>query len=98
MLLRPWTDGDVFTIVDACRDPEIARWIDDIPAPYTRADARAYVAACRRGWKDGSLWAFAVTDAHTGTSSAPAESAGRTTRTAWPRSATGYGPRLAVAA
>ena len=67
VLLRPWTDGDVSVIAESCRDPEIARWIDDIPAPYTRADARAYVAACRRGWKDGSLWAFAVTDAQTGT-------------------------------
>jgi RimJ/RimL family protein N-acetyltransferase len=66
VLLRPWTDGDVSAIAEACRDPEITRWIDDIPAPYTRADARAYVATCRRGWKDGSLWAFAVTDATTG--------------------------------
>ena len=64
--LRPWTDADVPAVADACRDPEIARWIDDIPAPYTRADARAYVAACRRGWKDGSLWAFAIVDAATG--------------------------------
>ena len=53
-------------VAEACRDPEIARWIDDIPAPYTRADARAYIAACRRGWKDGSLWAFAVVDAASG--------------------------------
>lgn len=64
--LRPWTDDDVATIAVACRDPEISRWIDDIPAPYTRADARAYVAASRRGWKDGSLWAFAITDATMG--------------------------------
>lgn len=63
--LRPWTDADVPAVAEACRDPEIARWIDDIPTPYTRADARAYVAACRRGWKDGSLWAFAVVDAKT---------------------------------
>jgi RimJ/RimL family protein N-acetyltransferase len=67
VVLRPWSDADVAAVAEACRDPEIARWIDDIPAPYTRADARAYVAACRRGWKDGSLWAFAVTDAATGT-------------------------------
>lgn len=64
--LRPWTDADVPAVAEACRDPEIARWIDDIPSPYTRADARAYVAACRRGWKDGSLWAFAVVDAASG--------------------------------
>jgi RimJ/RimL family protein N-acetyltransferase len=66
VLLRPWTDDDVPAVAEACRDPEIARWIDDIPAPYTRADARAYIAACRRGWKDGSLWAFAVVDAASG--------------------------------
>ncbi|HEU0304598.1 MAG TPA: GNAT family N-acetyltransferase [Gaiellaceae bacterium] len=66
VLLRPWSDADTPAVAAACRDPEIARWIDDIPAPYTRADARAYVAACRRGWKEGSLWAFAVTDAATG--------------------------------
>jgi RimJ/RimL family protein N-acetyltransferase len=66
VLLRPWTDADVPAVAEACRDPEITRWIDDIPAPYTRADARAYVAACRRGWKDGSLWAFAVVDTSSG--------------------------------
>ena len=65
VLLRPWSDADVPAVAEACRDPEIAHWIDDIPSPYTRADARAYVAACRRGWKEGSLWAFAVVDAET---------------------------------
>ena len=59
-------DVDVAAVADACRDPEIARWIDDIPAPYTRSDARAYISTARRGWKDGSLWAFAVTDVSTG--------------------------------
>jgi RimJ/RimL family protein N-acetyltransferase len=66
VLLRPWTERDVSAVAAACRDPEIARWIDDVPAPYTRADARAYIAAARRGWKDGSLWAYAVTDAKSG--------------------------------
>jgi RimJ/RimL family protein N-acetyltransferase len=66
IMLRPWTDADAPAVADACRDPEIAHWIDDIPAPYTRADARTYISTARRGWKDGSLWAFAVTDAATG--------------------------------
>ena len=64
--LRPWADEDVAAVADACRDLEIARWIDEVPAPYTRRDARAYIATARRGWKDGSLWAFAITDAETG--------------------------------
>jgi RimJ/RimL family protein N-acetyltransferase len=64
--LRPWVDTDAPAVADACRDPDISRWIDDIPKPYTRADARAYIATSRRGWKDGTLWAFAVTDTVTG--------------------------------
>jgi RimJ/RimL family protein N-acetyltransferase len=66
VVLRPWADSDVPAIAVACGDPEIAHWIDDIPAPYSRADARAYVAASQRGWKDGALWSFAVCDAETG--------------------------------
>ena len=95
--LCPWTD-DVPVIAESCRDPEITRWIDDIPAPYTRADARAYVAACRRGWKDGSLWAFAVTDAATGDVLGSCGVGWQDARTASPRSATGYAPRAATAA
>jgi RimJ/RimL family protein N-acetyltransferase len=64
--LRPWTERDVRAIAAACRDPEIAQWIDDVPVPYRDADARAYVAVSRRGWKESSLAAFAVTDAVSG--------------------------------
>lgn len=65
-MLRPWTIADTADIADACRDPEIVRWLDDVPAPYTRSDARAYVAATRRGWREGTLWTFAVVAADTG--------------------------------
>lgn len=64
--LRPWTEADVPTIAEACRDEEIARWLDSVPQPYTLADARAYVALTRRGWKEETLAAFAITDALTG--------------------------------
>jgi RimJ/RimL family protein N-acetyltransferase len=64
--LRPWTNDDVPDIALACRDVEITRWLDDVPAPYTRGDARAYVAATRRGWREGTLWAFAITDSASG--------------------------------
>ena len=42
--LRRWTLDDVDEIV-ACLDgePEIARWLDLVPQPYTAADARAYI-------------------------------------------------------
>src|SRR5215831_10202605 len=64
--LRPWRERDVLAIVAACRDEDIAWWLDQVPQPYDEADARTYVAMTRRGWKDGTHAAFAVTDAATG--------------------------------
>jgi RimJ/RimL family protein N-acetyltransferase len=40
-------------------DPEIARWLDQVPQPYTLADARAYIGGIGET-------AFAVTDADSG--------------------------------
>src|SRR4051812_15320607 len=51
--LRPWREDDVDAIVRACRDDDIARWLDQVPQPYTRADARDWVTATARGWRDG---------------------------------------------
>jgi RimJ/RimL family protein N-acetyltransferase len=41
--LRPWQDDDARALVECLSgDEEIARWLDQIPQPYTRADARAF--------------------------------------------------------
>jgi RimJ/RimL family protein N-acetyltransferase len=61
--LRPWIERDVRAITDACRDDEIAWWLDQVPQPYGESDARTYVAMTRRGWKDRTHAAFAVTEA-----------------------------------
>jgi RimJ/RimL family protein N-acetyltransferase len=61
--LRPWAEKDVRAIVTACRDEDIAWWLDQIPQPYGESDARAYLAMTRRGWKEGSLSSFAVVEA-----------------------------------
>lgn len=66
VLLRPWRERDVEAIAAACRDDEIAWWLDQVPQPYSDADARTYVAMTRRGWKEGTHSAFAVTDARDG--------------------------------
>jgi RimJ/RimL family protein N-acetyltransferase len=42
VLLRPWHEGDVPQMVEACQDPEIPLWTA-VPDPYTEADARAWV-------------------------------------------------------
>jgi RimJ/RimL family protein N-acetyltransferase len=42
--LRQWRDSDLSGLVQACQDPEIARWTR-VPTPYGEADARAYLLA-----------------------------------------------------
>jgi RimJ/RimL family protein N-acetyltransferase len=61
--LRPWAERDIRAIVTACRDDDIAWWLDQVPQPYGDSNARAYLAMTRRGWKEGSLSSFAVVDA-----------------------------------
>jgi RimJ/RimL family protein N-acetyltransferase len=65
--LRPWgEEGDIEAITAACNDPAIAEFLDEIPSPYTKDDARGYLAQCREGWADGTLTNFAITEAETG--------------------------------
>jgi RimJ/RimL family protein N-acetyltransferase len=58
--LRPWRKADAAEIVECIDgDPEITRWLDQVPQPYRTRDALAYI----RGVGES---AFAVTDAKTG--------------------------------
>src|SRR5581483_1012803 len=58
--LRAWERRDADTLVEALDgDPEIARWLDQVPQPYRRSDALAYIGGLGES-------AFAVTDADTG--------------------------------
>ena len=52
--LRPWRRADVAAIAAACREDEIARWLERVPQPYTEDDARAYVERSEAGWRDGT--------------------------------------------
>jgi RimJ/RimL family protein N-acetyltransferase len=40
--LRPWRDTDQQALVEACQDPEIARWTR-VPSHYGPTDAKAYL-------------------------------------------------------
>jgi RimJ/RimL family protein N-acetyltransferase len=62
--LRAWRDADAPALVEACQDPEIARWVS-IPQPYTLADAEAFIAESRSMWLAGSGAAFAIVDVET---------------------------------
>jgi RimJ/RimL family protein N-acetyltransferase len=63
LVLRPWTEDDVPALVDACNDPEIARWIPLIPSPYTEEDALAFVRGESRSVPEYTVpeHSFAVT-------------------------------------
>jgi RimJ/RimL family protein N-acetyltransferase len=58
--LRAWQKTDAAELVECLDgDPEITRWLDQVPQPYRTKDALAYI----RGIGET---AFAVTDAETG--------------------------------
>jgi len=59
--LRGLTPGDVPDIVAACRDPEIPRWTR-VPSPYTREDAKQFVAAVTAEAASGHGVALALCD------------------------------------
>jgi RimJ/RimL family protein N-acetyltransferase len=60
--LRPWTLADVPAIARCCNEPEIARWIHEIPNPYDEQNAREYVLATEEAWREGAGGFFAVVD------------------------------------
>ncbi len=61
ILLRPWRDTDADALVEACQDPEIARWVS-IPVPFTHADAVAFIEEARSMWRAGTGAPFAIVE------------------------------------
>jgi len=62
--LRPWSEADATAIVECIDgDQEISLWLDQIPQPYTLADARAYIAGTTGNARESR---FGVTDATSG--------------------------------
>ena len=60
--LRPPTDGDDESIAAAICDPDIPYWIDVIPWPYTRADARHFInEIASDGWASGKQAVWLIT-------------------------------------
>ncbi len=57
--LRPWREGDVPALVEACQDPEIPRWTV-VPSPYTQVDARAFIAGQTERMSRGEAAPFAI--------------------------------------
>jgi RimJ/RimL family protein N-acetyltransferase len=60
--LRPLHEGDVPALVAGLRDPEIARWLPNIPQPYSEHDARAFIAGAQHWRRTGGEASFAIAD------------------------------------
>jgi len=60
--LRPKTLEDVEAIVEACQDPEIARWTR-VPSPYTPTEATGWIEACKGELEAGTAIDWLVIDA-----------------------------------
>lgn len=64
LILRPWTEDDIESLIAANRDPAIRRWTT---AVIDRRDSAAeWVAAQRHGWETGARLSFAVAEASAG--------------------------------
>jgi RimJ/RimL family protein N-acetyltransferase len=64
--LRPFRPTDAAAVYAACQDPEIQRWTQ-VPAPYSAADARAFVEVVAPGkWAGGTGAVFAILDSTSG--------------------------------
>ncbi|HZM76733.1 MAG TPA: GNAT family N-acetyltransferase [Candidatus Limnocylindrales bacterium] len=58
--LRPWAMDDLDDLIDACNDPDIARWLPLIPSPYTDEAGRWWVEeGAPQAWRQGGA-AFCI--------------------------------------
>jgi RimJ/RimL family protein N-acetyltransferase len=66
--LRPWQERDATALFDAVRESteSVGRWLPWCHAEYGMADAKAWIAHCRAGWRDDDHFAFGVFDAASG--------------------------------
>jgi RimJ/RimL family protein N-acetyltransferase len=59
VLRRPRLE-DVPAIVLACRDPDVPRFIPQVPIPYGEREARSFLESVDRGWRESDDRTFAI--------------------------------------
>ncbi|MEO3978138.1 GNAT family N-acetyltransferase [Streptomyces sp. CAU 1734] len=60
LLLRTFTPDDAEATRRICQDPEIQRWTT-VPSPYTAEDAAEFTGRIvPEGWRNGTMYTFAV--------------------------------------
>ena len=60
--LRPFVEGDVVRIVEACNDPQTRHWLGGMPHPYTAATAVAYIGDSVWQAATGAKASWAIAD------------------------------------
>src|SRR4051794_41194175 len=60
LILRPFNEGDIDTMVALLNDWEVAQWLAIPPFPYRRADARFYVDQVRSNHGAGPATEFGI--------------------------------------
>ncbi|MFL6108910.1 MAG: GNAT family N-acetyltransferase [Marmoricola sp.] len=62
LLLRAHAGHDVERVQQACSDERTVYWLGNLPTPYTRADAEAYVGSRPEGMATGTAVHWAIAD------------------------------------
>lgn len=47
LILRPWIEEDIGSLVEGLNDLDVARWLAFVPHSYSATDARHWVARCQ---------------------------------------------------
>ena len=66
VVLRRFNLEDAAAVARACDDPDTARFIPNMPSPYTEADARTYLEHCDHRWETDGGGPLAIVAADNG--------------------------------
>lgn len=58
--VRRLREDDLEPMLDALRDPEVSRWVHQIPFPYSEADGRWFLGLAERDWAGVSAAHLAI--------------------------------------
>lgn len=65
VVLRSLRDDDVERMYESCIDEQTSYWLGGMPAPYTRDDAREFIARCREQMAGGRALHWTMADPRT---------------------------------
>jgi len=63
LVLRRPRREDLPAIVLACQDPDVPRFMPEVPIPYGEQDARRFLASVDRAWRESDERTFAIAGA-----------------------------------